>query len=264
MKLLVLSDLHFNGHLFHDRYFPTETRQRLLRCVPGLPDADLVIIAGDVVENSVMDFNSNPLKVLYSIFQRDVVFCLGNHEFANRKHSDVLKYWRMWKHPNVHCLDVEGHYVKGNYNVVGNVFWYDWSLNENSLVMKGEIHPGWLDSTIKDFNPLHEHEVCKQQIFDNLTKEAGMKNILLTHMVPHRDLNAFSYDEPYSPFNSYSGVKNFIQEVLDRGYTLEYAICGHTHRRAMKEISGVPCINIGNDYYFNTKKVESMVLEDEA
>ena len=264
MNILVLSDLHFNGHLFHDRYFPTEWRNILLRQIPSLPEMDLVVIAGDVVENTVMDIaNRNPLETLYHIFQCDVAFCLGNHEFANRKHADVLAYWKQWEHPHVHCLDVEGHYVKGNYNIVGNVLWYDWSLNENSLVMKGEIHPGWLDATIKEFNALDEHERCKQQIYDNLTYEDGKMNILLTHMVPHHDLNAFSYDQPYSPFNAYSGVKNFIQELLDHNVKLEYAICGHTHRRAMKEISGVYCINLGNDYYFKTKKVEHMVLKDE-
>ena len=262
MNILILSDLHFNGHLFHDRFFPTEWKRNFKEKVPDLEKADLVLIAGDIVENTVMDvLDRNPLNVLYEIFQCDVVFCLGNHEFAMRKHSDVLNYWRKWTHPHVHCLDVEGHFVKENYNIVGNVFWYDWSLNENSLYMKGEIHPGWLDASIKEFDALKEHELCKQQIFDNVSYEPDVKTILLTHMVPNKALNAFSFDEPYSPFNAYSGTVDFISELLNKHVNLEYAICGHTHRRAMKEIDGVYCINLGNDYYFKTHEIKSWLIK---
>ena len=171
----------------------------------------------------------------------------------------MINYWSNFSHPNVKCLDVEGHIVKDNINFVGNVFWYDWSLNNNRLIMKGEIIKGWLDRSIADFDAIEEHEKCKDQIFKNLSTEH--KNVLITHMVPHRDLNRFSIEEPFSPYNAYSGVNDFLSEIESKGFELEYAICGHTHKREIKDINGVRCINIGNDYFSHTNKIVSFLIE---
>ena len=81
--------------------------------------------------------------------------------------------------------------IQKNVNFVGNVFWYDFSLNKNPLVMQGEILDGWLDATIENFDPIHENIKCQKQIVDNLSK--NMKNVLITHMVPHIKLNWFSF-----------------------------------------------------------------------
>ena len=95
-----------------------------------------------------------------TIRRKDVVFCLGNHEFAFQSHPEVLKWWSKWSHPNVHCLDVEGFYERDGYRFVGNVLWYDWSLNKCRQLMQGEIIDGWLDATIKDFDAMKENEKC--------------------------------------------------------------------------------------------------------
>lgn len=258
MKILVLSDLHFSTNEFV--FKPDELRNRIQSIIgKELEAADLVAISGDVVEASIMKFTLDPLQILYQIFQKEVVFCLGNHEFAYNDYSDVINYWKQFKHEHVHCLDVDGHFVKDNVNFVGNVFWYDFSLNENPTVMQGEILDGWLDATIKNFDPIKENKKCQEQILSNLSKDKT--NILITHTVPHRDLNSFSREQPYSPYNAYSGNMDFIQTILDSNYKVEYALCGHTHRREMKEIHRVYCINIGNDYYFKTGWINSMIIE---
>ena len=80
-------------------------------------------------------------------------------------------------------------------------------------------------------------------------------------MVPHVDLNTFSKEHPQSPYNAYSGCERFLLDVQDQGYDIEYAICGHTHRRECKEIWNIKCINIGNDYYFRSGMISYMSID---
>ena len=255
MKALVLSDLHLPSNTLAAKFYNDKTIRQFKEQIKD--DFDIVLISGDVVESSIIRSSNNPLEYLYNIFNKPVIFCLGNHEFAYQDFNNVIKYWSQWKHPHVHCLDVDGSVQIENVNFVGNVFWYDFSLNKNPLVMQGEILDGWLDATIENFDPIHENIKCQRQIVDNLSKD--MKNVLITHMVPHIELNWFSLEQPHSPYNAYSGNYDFLGELSE--YNVEYAICGHTHKRICKEINGIKCINIGNDYFFRTNKIEYMIIE---
>lgn len=186
---------------------------------------------------------------------------MGNHEFAYRDHSEVLKWWSQWQHPNVHCLDIEGHFEKDGYRFIGNVLWYDFSLNKCQWLMQGEIIDGWLDASIENFDPLKENKNCVEQILKNSSKDKAIKHVLVTHTVPHIDLNTFSIETPTSAYNAYSGMKRFILDIQDEGINLTHAICGHTHRRECKTIWGVDCINIGNDYRHKTGIYTYMILD---
>ena len=261
MKALVLADLHFLPYNLQTG-FELNKKKRIINTFfkQKLSEVDLVLIAGDVIESSVMNYDYNPLEALYTLFEKPIIFCLGNHEFAHRKYSDVIEYWSKFKHQHVYCLDIEGHIEFGDYNFVGNVLWYDFTLNNNRTLMQGEIISNWLDSSIEEFDPLLECQKCKEQIFNNLSKDK--KNILITHCVPHIELNTFSLEQPYSPYNAYSGCKEFLLDCQNTGCAeIKYAICGHTHRRECKEIWNVNCINIGNDYFSRTNQIASMVIE---
>ena len=262
MKALILSDLHLTPTILTEK-FQLAKYKRILKMNYITPDKyDIVIISGDIVESSIMRYNNvNPLDSLYSIFEKKVIFCLGNHEFAFKKHADVLNWWGQFKHENVHCLDIDGCVRIGNYNFIGNVLWYDWSLNNCRQLMQGEIIDGWLDATIEDFDPLVENTKCVKQILDNSITDKSIKHILVTHMVPHIDLNTFSNEQPFSPYNAYSGMKRFLLDIQDAGIYLTHAICGHTHRRECKEIWGINCINIGNDYYNRTNTINHIIID---
>jgi predicted phosphodiesterase len=262
MKALILSDLHMKPEIFNSDFHMLKYK-RILKLNHITSDKyDIVLISGDVVESSIINNTAiNPLNTLYNLFEKPVIFCLGNHEFAFKKHSDVIDYWSKWKHENIHCLDIDGHVQIDNYNFVGNVLWYDWSLNNCYQLMHGEILDGWLDATIKDFDPIKENLKCQEQIFNNLSYDKSINNILITHMVSHIDLNTFSYEQPNSPYNAYSGMKRFILDIQDKGVNLTHAICGHTHRREMKTIWNIDCINIGNDYYHRTNNIAYYILD---
>lgn len=258
MKLLILSDLHISPENVSSLSKLEHYKKILKRNI--ITDYDAVLISGDVFEHFVPKY-VNPFKALHLLFDsKPVVFCLGNHEFAYEKHENVLnKYKELYEafcfrfpNGNVTCLDISGYHDFETFRIVGNVFWYDWSLNHCRVLMKGEIPPGWLDETIEDFDAMKEHEKCKEQIINSISKTKN--HILLTHTVPHESLNTFSREEPYSPYNACSGVKDFFSELpCER---IKFAFCGHTHRKENHEINGVNCLNLGNDYYFKTMKID--------
>lgn len=262
MKILILSDLHIPPEMITS-LFKLEKYKRILQKQIH-SEYDMVLISGDVFEHRVPKYQ-NVFELLYILFNgKPVVFCLGNHEFAYEKHQNVLKTYNIQyqifkeKEPNsnIICLDVNGYYDFGNNRIVGNVFWYDWSLNHCRTLMKGELIEEWLDFSIEEFDPMKEHEKCREQILKNIDRTKNM--ILLTHTVPHKELNSFTKDDPISPFNAYSGVKDFLKEIKDQNF--KFSICGHTHRREIKDIYGIHCINIGNDYFFRNNKIKRVIV----
>lgn len=263
MKFLILSDLHIAANYVTSQ-FKLEKYKRILKDNVK-NDYDVVLISGDVFEHRVPHY-VNVFETLQYLFDfHPVVFCLGNHEFAYEKFINVLKTYKAQyeiyqdKFPDgkVICLDVSGYADLEDCRVVGNVFWYDWSLNHCRVLMKGEIAPGWLDKTIQDFDAINAHEECKKQIFKSLSDTK--KHILLTHMVPHEKLNMFSIEDPTSPYNAHSGVSDFLNEIKDKNF--KFAFCGHTHRNANLDLYEIKCLNIGNDYYFRTMKIRYAIFD---
>ena len=155
-----------------------------------------------------------------------------------------------------HCLDIIGHYdISSDIRIIGNVLWYDNTLKGISTQKDDFIVDEWLDSTIFNFTPSVNCDRCKKQIKNNVKNDA--KNILLTHCVPHKDLNRFSIDEPFSKYNIYSGCADFLKELNN----VEWAICGHTHRKMNKVIHNINCVNVGNDYVHKTGTIEKFIFE---
>ena len=121
----------------------------------------------------------------------------------------------------------------------------------------------WLDYLIESWKDewLPYCERCKQEIKDNIkvVRETNGKEttiILVTHHVPHEKLNLHASPHFY---NAYSGVKNFLGELRREGFGVDYAICGHTHRRNVGAmIEGTLCVNVGDS---NLYPYEHFVFE---
>lgn len=252
-KILCLADLHMR---FNGSFEMTTLKDIIKREKPTY-----VLIAGDVFEN---DINFNPYKELAKLGV-PVICCFGNHEFAYKSISEVREMYTRYYNPekyDVHYLDLVGHreieFNGEKVNIVGNSLWYDGSLKDVPG-QKLEIIPQWLDSTIKDFNFIEENKKCIDQIKENY--KSGMKNILLTHCVPSRLLNAFSL-EGESMYNMYSGCELLEQFRKEGSCWFDWAVCGHTHRHMTLEYHDQKCINIGNDYFHNTGKIEYFIIDE--
>lgn len=249
-KFLCLADLHYNYKW--DEYGYTDILAELIT----LEKPTHILIAGDIVESSLVK-HGNVYKIIRKNIFRDcdfnipIIFCLGNHEFAYNSVENVFNRMKMYNGDeyNCYCLDVCSYYdiLNTDIRIIGNVLWYDNTMKPNDNCKDDVIEEGWLDSTIINFIPSKYCNICKKQILNHINP--NKKHILVTHCVPDIRLNWFSQNMPYSVYNQYSGCVNFLNELTN----IEWAICGHTHKRMMGVYNNINCINIGNDYIFKTK-----------
>lgn len=248
MKILCLADLHLaypgdsicRGNIGHlvEKYHP-----------------DVVVIAGDIFDYDT----DNPYEELTELVSKElpVIFCLGNHEFAYHTINEVIDKYKDTYKPekfNVHCLDVCYNHTVGDVNFAGNVLWYDGSMYPGGNMPK-EVDKHWLDSTIKEFNWKEANFKCLIKIQHGLV--AGLRNILVTHCVPHAKLNLHPST---SKMNGYSGMANLFKEL--KGWPkISWAVCGHTHMYCTAELEGVNCVNVGNDYAFSGSSFKHFLIE---
>ena len=259
MKILCTSDLHMQHK--HERVIDK------LRELVAQQKPDVLVIAGDIVESSW--HNCNVYKLLSIAFpDTTVIFVLGNHEFFYCTVEETRGFYERTYKPNkydVHCLDVVGHYDVEGVRFVGNVLFYDGSMKSDSNQNLSKFADGrWADRTIKNFDWEEECRLNIARIKDNLPgpEDEIKTTILVTHCVPHVKLNTHTM----SQFNAYSGVDNLFDRLSPKlgigSHGIDWAVCGHTHRRSVGlRLNGCNCVNVGNDYYWNTLRVESYLIE---
>lgn len=251
MKIFATSDLHIGR--------PYSKQLDMLGKLLNEEKPDVMVISGDIYDYRGV----NPFEEL-SRFSIPVVFCLGNHEFAERSINNTFSYYRLCNHfDNVKCLDIEGHVDIDGVRFVGNVLWYDGSLSQrpDTAEKLDRIDRTWLDCTIIDFNPRIANRNCIQQIKDGL-KDYNGKSVLVTHCVPYWKLNRWSFDMPNGIYNIYSGVYDLFK---NDNVNVDVAICGHTHRKETLEYNldgkHIQCYNIGNDYFRYSDLIEYEMIE---
>jgi len=261
MRMMHLSDLHIGA---------APRPNALNSCSPVVPRVkkhvaeekpDVVVISGDIFEYDVpMESRIFTLKHMFGDIP--TVFCLGNHEFFYRNVPDALDMQYAYdKVPGLYCLDTCGHVDISGVRFVGNVLWYDGKHKLPGQVMEEWADGCWADRLIEDhasswwlFNA-----ACIKQITDNIGN-SDKKKVLVTHCVPHSDLNAFNKQKPSSDFNAYSstdiiGKDDALYDVFD------YALCGHTHNPVRMQIGKTQCYCSRQDYFRYTGVVEYDIIE---
>ena len=251
MKIFATSDLHIRCASSNQINYLKEKVKK--------EKPDVMVISGDVYDYRGI----NPFEE-FTHFDMPVVFCLGNHEFAERSVNNTLSYYKLCNHyENVKCLDIEGYVDIKDVRFVGNVLWYDGSLSNRPDIKSKlkNIDRTWLDCTIDYFNPIIENEKCIKQIKKGLSGYSG-KSMLITHCVPYWELNEWSFTTPNGVYNIYSGVKDLF---ADDNVNVDVAVCGHTHRKKKleytKDNKNIRCYNIGNDYFRYSDIIEYEMIE---
>ena len=265
MNVLHLSDLH---RIIDPYYYPKRLKEQikqgeLIKDIVKINNIDVVAITGDIFEDwtkfylkhrHIINDVTSPYIKLKDLIGGEIpiVFCLGNHEYARYRIEDTIEAYTNCKQvPNVYCLDVCNCVCINDVNFLGNVLWYDGNCSPHrtdGVQCCKHIDDSWLDCTIVDFDPIKENVKNVQKIKQSV--DQNRTNVLLTHTVPYWKLNAFNYDQPGGIYNVYSGMRDLFN---DHEVYVEYALCGHTHRRSVVEhlyLDGrmTECYNNGSDY----------------
>ena len=237
MKILITSDLHIMS------IKDINLKLSFLERMRELDDPDVIVLAGDIFESNFI-YKKNPYKELSKLFPDIPVICtLGNHEFVDHTVDSVKEKYTKKYDPDtydVHYLDICGSKVIDDVNFVGNVLWYDGSMKQYKGQNIYDWGNGcWLDKRIVGFDYEMENHNCVTQIKENIKDD--LTNVLVTHCLPHKDLNGHIEGE----LSAFSGMKNLLKDI-----NVEYSICGHTHKKVIGlEREGCYCVNVGNDYY---------------
>ncbi len=231
MKVGAISDLHFDMHENSDNLintFITEMNKKSL---------DVLIIAGDITEN--VDKTINIVDTLVDKIQSKVYYVPGNHDLWNKNnHSRQTTreiYERYKKHDN--CLvDSIKHF--GEYTIIGDVFWYDYSLANQNRYTKKQLQQRelnqktWKDKLYVNWQET-DPEVTNQFIDkanQTLAKLDGQKTILVSHMINHPKFCVpVENRKQWEYFNAFLGSKSLY--VLIKKHNIKLSICGHVHYR---------------------------------
>lgn len=242
MKLFISGDLHWEDRMY-------EMEQSLTQCMVSNiehENPDIIVLTGDIIEPR---HSRSPYKILASYLPDLPIICvMGNHEFMFHKVQEVYDAYREMYNPrrrDIHFLDICGHKVINGVRFLGNTLWYDGSLQTvPSQDIRKWANGMWSDKHIKDFDPFQLNARCVEQIENNIP-DTGETGVLVTHHVPHRDLDGNISSVP-SEFDVYSGMDNLFPRL---SFTPDYCLCGHTHRTVVSDIHGISCVNVGNDFY---------------
>jgi len=170
VKLLVLSDLHFEHH--------RDGGQSFVRCLAPPEDVDVCILAGDIAVGQGIP---GALKLFCSRYSK-VIYVHGNHELygTTRKASHHHTLQAVRKFDNLTWLSPHDGLESGSVELdgqrfLGSTLWFPQTENQYWHQMM-DFH------TIKGFKEwVYEENETTQQL---LTSHVGADDIVITHHLP--------------------------------------------------------------------------------
>jgi Icc-related predicted phosphoesterase len=212
MKLLVMSDLHFEFHRDGGEAFCERYRD--------FGDYDVAVIAGDLC-----DFKSlvSSVCLLSGTFKR-VVWVLGNHEHYGASVRDTHSVARgeAERYPNVHLLENDTVTIDGQ-RFVGTTLWFPPKDDDDWRYRRG-MSDFW---TIQLFDP---HDMNREAV-SFLWQTVTEADVVVTHHLPSHMLVHPKYEK--SVLNRFFVAD---QETLIAERQPKVWINGHTHESASERI----------------------------
>ncbi len=215
MKFQLASDLHLE---FLERRFPQA------RLIEPAPDADLLVLAGDIHNGvrAVQAFSDWPVPVLY---------LAGNHEFYDRAWEQTRADLRQaCAGINVTLLDNDV-LVFGAVRVLGCTLWTDFRTacdtpEQGMQVVERGLNDYHLirtqAGTLRAAQTLADHELSRSWLERELAKPFDGRTVVVTHHGPH----PLSIHPRYvgNPLNA--GFVSDLTPLLD---SVDLWMHGHTH-----------------------------------
>ncbi len=226
MRLWAFSDTHFCNGL-----------SALRGLMPaGIPDADVAVIAGDLIEGDPADAVSLLDDLIAPLMP--VVFVLGNHEFYNHGCTMVVNRGRAARAAErtdgrVHVLD-DGVVDIGGLRFIWSTLWTDLEImgsDPASMAYASRAVAESLDRQIvHDGDEPWTPSLARQQHLQSrawLDEELGKSNlptIVVTHHAPHRGSIADRFARDWAT----AGYASDLSELIER-HRPPLWIHGHMH-----------------------------------
>jgi len=264
-RILVATDIHM----------PSPYLATMLEGIKQVkPDA--LIISGDLsVDGKLGDIEKLFIKLKKANHKMRVITVLGNHDLwiHERDIDSISKIERINKLSekyNVELLDTINRVELGDYDVVGNVGWYDYSfapgytdfdyencnpygfskeyIKSNCIYLnttRGCSCPSWHNDCI--YTKLESRsfaKINKEKIEGNMR---GRRTIIVTHHAPLKD-----FMKEHSFFNAYDG-QDLSNIIFNSNKKIVYYIYGHLHENSVAPKMTINGITFINAYTFQFK-----------
>lgn len=241
MKIQYASDLHLE---FADNW-------RYLKENPLKVTGDVLVLAGDIGYLGDVNYSKHPFWDWASENYKQVICCMGNHEF--------YKYFDIATLKDGYCLEIR-HNVHSYYNAVVRIedtdfiittLWSEIPLREayyteqvisdfRRILFNGELF------TFADFN--REHKRCIEFIKKSVQESTAENKIVVTHHVPSFLMQCPKFEGSLANGAFTVELKDYIQES-----NIDFWIFGHSHYNVDKVIGKTTCLSNQLGYVFHNE-----------
>lgn len=222
MQIQLASDLHLE---VTPRHPPFE------RLIKPAPDADLLVLAGDI-------HNGSAAIRLFSDWPVPVIYVAGNHEFYDGNLPTVLQELESEsKGTSIHFLERQS-YVTADLRILGCTLWTDYQLYGRDIESRRAAQD-YCDRHLRDRRvitsgsgleftaelALAEHEKARSWLASELRRPFAGKTVVVTHHAPH----------PLSISEKYQGSPSnpaFVSNLSDLLCYADLWMHGHCHDTA--------------------------------
>lgn len=230
IKIQYASDLHLE---YRDNW-------SLLKEEPLIPKGDVLILAGDTGYLGDQNFDVHPFWDWASENYRQVIVCLGNHEFYKYYDLSSMTNGTIGEiRPNIHYY-YNGVVHLNDVDIIVSTLWAHIDKENAYVTQRGvsdfyRIIYGDHLLTAEDFN--HEHEKCLNFIKKSAQESKAKTKIVVTHHVPSYLLTAQEFIGSRINGAFTVELKDYIETC-----GIDYWIYGHSHRNIETTIGKTECV----------------------
>lgn len=235
MRIFLLSDLHLEGNNYKH----------------PLPDADVVVLAGDIFVARHMNRSSVVRKFFTKLSEtyKHIIYIPGNHEYyegyidavdAHIEHA--FSEWGI----TVHQLNRLGYVVIDDVAFVGNTLWTDYD-NGDPVQMQiafqcmSDFQLIFKRKTNTQFMPADAYELHLKNRLQIMTAlqmlPEDMPKVVVTHHCPIREMIHPKYEVSVLNWSFASDMALFFEQKCMTN--VKYWFCGHTHEKLTHVMNGV-------------------------